>query len=66
VAYACRDTGETRRFYEELMGFSLRHTEVAGFNGIMVEFCRDTPGMPTDRAAAVELLDWRPPAPVAG
>ena len=153
VAYACRDTEETRRFYEELMGFPLRHTEVAGFdnggsmrhlffdtgdgsciaffhldnagesegwrsdistgnglpvwvnhlaftataelqeevrarmdaadvkplmeidhgwchslyyldpNGIMVEFCRDTPGMPTDRTAAVELLDWRP-APV--
>jgi catechol 2,3-dioxygenase-like lactoylglutathione lyase family enzyme len=150
VAYACRDTEETRRFYEELMGFPLRHTEVAEFpnggsmrhlffdtgdgssiaffhldqageeegwrseistgnglpvwvnhvafaatseqqdaarermtaadvkplmeidhgwchslyyfdpNGIMVEFCRDTPGMPADRDAAKALLGWKP------
>jgi len=150
VAYACRDTEETRRFYEDLMGFPLRHTEVAEFpnggsmrhlffdtgdgsaiaffhldqagesadwkseistgnglpvwvnhvafsatadmqeaakermtaagvkplmeidhgwchslyyvdpNGIMVEFCRDTPGMPADRETAAHLLSWRP------
>ena len=150
VAYACRDTEETRHFYEDLMGFRLQHTEVAEFpgggsmrhlffdtgdgsaiaffhldrageeegwrsaistgnglpvwvnhvafsatvetqaaakermtaagvtplmeidhdwchslyyvdpNGIMVEFCRDTPGMPDDGAKARELLSWRP------
>ena len=150
VAYACRDTEETRRFYEDLMGFRLVHTEVAeaptggsmrhlffdtgdgsalaffhvenmgespdyktdistgnglpvwvnhvafdattemqeglrgrmdeagikplmdidhGWchslyyvdpNGIMVEFCRNTPGLPDDRANALELLSWRP------
>jgi catechol 2,3-dioxygenase-like lactoylglutathione lyase family enzyme len=150
VAYACRDTEETRHFYEDLMGFTLKHTEVAEFpnggsmrhlffdtgdgssmaffhldrageeegwrseistgnglpvwvnhvaftataeqqeaakermtaaeikplmeidhgwcwslyyldpNGIMVEFCRDTPGMPSDGAAARDLLSWRP------
>ncbi len=29
VAYACRDLEATTRFYEELMGFPLVHTEVA-------------------------------------
>ena len=150
VAYACRDTEATRHFYEDLFGFRLRHTEVAGFpnggsmrhlffdtgdgssiaffhvenvgesddwradvstgnglpvwvnhaaftstvehqaavrermaadgvaplmevdhgwcqslyyldpNGIMVELCRDTPGMPDDRATAADLLAWVP------
>ena len=31
VAYACRDIEETHRFYEELMGFELVHTEVETF-----------------------------------
>jgi catechol 2,3-dioxygenase-like lactoylglutathione lyase family enzyme len=154
VAYACRDTEATRHFYEDLFGFRLRHTEVAGFpnggsmrhlffdigdgsslaffhvehvgerddwrsdistgnglpvwvnhvaftataerqaevrarmdatgvaplmevdhgwchslyyldpNGIMVELCRDTPGLPDDRDAAAPLLTWRPDATV--
>lgn len=32
VAYACRDIHETHRFYEELMGFKLVHTEVEKFD----------------------------------
>ncbi len=149
VAYACRDLEATNRFYEELMGFPLVHTEIGavgdGFmrhvfydtgeggmlaffdvhgvgeadswtseistanglpiwvnhiafgateesqaaararfdaagieplmevdhgwchslyyvdpNGIMVEFCRDTPGVEPDTAAARELLDAVP------
>lgn len=30
VAYACRDTAATVRFYEDLVGFPLVHTEVDG------------------------------------
>lgn len=30
VAYACRDCEETRRYYEDLLGFPLVHTEVNG------------------------------------
>ncbi len=29
-------------------------------NGIMVELCRDTPGMPDDRTNAADLLSWTP------
>jgi catechol 2,3-dioxygenase-like lactoylglutathione lyase family enzyme len=32
VAYACRDIEATHRFYEELMGFQLVHTEVETFD----------------------------------
>lgn len=32
VAYACRDIEQTHRFYEELMGFALVHTEVETFD----------------------------------
>lgn len=31
VAYACRDIEETHHFYEDLMGFTLVHTEVETF-----------------------------------
>ena len=149
VAYACRDIDETNRFYTELMGMPLVHTEVKSFdsgffrhvfydmgdgtciaffdvhgvgekedwhseistgnglpvwvnhiafaadverqeaararfeaagikplmevdhgwchslyyldpNGIMAELCRDTPGLPDDHDAALDLLAWRP------
>ncbi len=30
VAFACKDVEETRHFYEDLMGFPLVHTEMAG------------------------------------
>jgi catechol 2,3-dioxygenase-like lactoylglutathione lyase family enzyme len=33
VAYACRDIDATHRFYEELMGFRLVHTEVVEKDG---------------------------------
>lgn len=33
VAYACRDLEATTRFYEDLMGFPLVHTEVAEVEG---------------------------------
>lgn len=33
VAYACRDCEETRHFYEDLLGFSLVHTEVTRVPG---------------------------------
>jgi len=33
VAYACRDIDATHRFYEELMGFHLVHTEVVVKDG---------------------------------
>lgn len=33
VAYACRDIEATHHFYEDLMGFTLVHTEVETFDG---------------------------------
>ena len=61
VAYVCKDIDATHHFYEDLMGFKLVHTEVEQFenggyfrhdpNGIMVEFCRDTPGITPDPQA---------------
>ena len=33
VAYACRDLEATNRFYTELMGFELVHTEIKAIEG---------------------------------
>ena len=60
VAFACRDLDATHRFYTEVIGLRLIHTDVSRF---------DEPGIPDEPDVALALLtagpeDAAPPKPV--